>query len=483
MTVQTFVPQGAKAASENTVSQPLHTSDVSVKKLYIETQGCQMNEYDSHRMADLLGDSHGYVLTQDPNDADILLMNTCSIREKAQEKVFSELGRWRKLKEKNPELVIGVGGCVASQEGDTIQKRAPYVDMVFGPQTLHRLPQMLDQHEAQMTKPKQDKIKLVDISFPDIEKFDYLPEPRVEGYKAFVSIMEGCSKYCSFCVVPYTRGEEVSRPLDDVLAEIATLAEKGVREVNLLGQNVNGYRGETFEGGVCTFAELIRLVAEIPEIGRIRYTTSHPLEFSEELIECYRDLPQMVSHLHLPVQSGSNDVLQAMKRNHTIDVYIEKIAKLRKIRPDLHLSSDFIIGFPGETDQNFAETYQFIQDLDFDHSYSFIYSKRPGTPASELEDTTPEEVKKERLAKVQKVIKDSSIAKTDAMLGTVQRVLIENVSQKDPNLLVGTADNTRLVTFIGDAAWVGRFAEIEVTEIKTLNLVYGELLNLEPDVA
>ena len=268
-----------------------------------------------------------------------------------------------------------------------------------------------------------------------------------------------------------------------MLAEIATLAEKGVREVNLLGQNVNGYRGETFEGGICTFAELIRLVTEIPGIGRIRYTTSHPLEFSEELIECYRDLPQMVSHLHLPVQSGSNDVLQAMKRNHTIDVYIEKIAKLRKIRPDLHLSSDFIIGFPGETDENFAETFQFIQDLDFDHSYSFIYSKRPGTPASELADAPPEEVKKDRLAKVQKVIKDSSIAKTDAMLGTVQRVLIENVSQKDPNLLVGTADNTRLVTFIGDASWVGRFAEIEITEIKTLNLVYGELLNLEPDVA
>ncbi|WP_343598252.1 tRNA (N6-isopentenyl adenosine(37)-C2)-methylthiotransferase MiaB [Acinetobacter sp.] len=483
MTVQTFIPPRAEAASENTVSQPLHTSDVSIKKLYIETQGCQMNEYDSHRMADLLGDSHGYVLTTDPNEADVLLMNTCSIREKAQEKVFSELGRWRKLKEKNPELVIGVGGCVASQEGDTIQKRAPYVDMVFGPQTLHRLPKMLDQHEAQVSKPKQDKIKLVDISFPDIEKFDYLPEPRVEGYKAFVSIMEGCSKYCSFCVVPYTRGEEVSRPLDDVLAEIVTLAEKGVREVNLLGQNVNGYRGETFEGGICTFAELIRLVSEIPGIGRIRYTTSHPLEFSEELIECYRDLPQMVSHLHLPVQSGSNDVLQAMKRNHTIDVYIEKIEKLRKIRPDLHLSSDFIIGFPGETDENFAETFQFIQDLDFDHSYSFIYSKRPGTPASELADDTPEEVKKERLAKVQKVIKDASIAKTDAMLGTIQRVLIENVSQKDPNLLVGTADNTRLVTFIGDAAWAGRFAEIEITEIKTLNLVYGELLNLEPDVA
>ncbi len=485
MTVQTFIPN-AIAASENTAHQPSHTSSTinkTLKKLYIETQGCQMNEYDSHRMADLLGDSHGYVLTNNPADADILLMNTCSIREKAQEKVFSGLGRWRKLKEKNPELIIGVGGCVASQEGDTIQKRAPYVDMVFGPQTLHRLPQMLDQYHEQLGKPKQDKIKLVDISFPDIEKFDFLPEPRVEGYKAFVSIMEGCSKYCSFCVVPYTRGEEVSRPLDDVLAEIATLAEKGVREVNLLGQNVNGYRGETFEGGICTFAELIRLVAEIPGIGRIRYTTSHPLEFSDELIECYRDLPQMVSHLHLPVQSGSNDVLKAMKRNHTIDVYIDKIAKLRTIRPDLHLSSDFIIGFPGETDANFAETLQFVQDLDFDHSYSFVYSKRPGTPAAELADDTPEDVKKHRLAQIQKLIKQSSIDKTDAMLGKVERVLIEKVSDHDANMLIGTADNTRLVSFIGDAQLIGRFAQIKVTEIKTLNLVYGELLNIEPDVA
>lgn len=486
MTVQTFIPNPAEAASENTVHQPLHTalnSNTGIKKLYIETQGCQMNEYDSHRMADLLGDSHGYELTTNPKEADILLMNTCSIREKAQEKVFSELGRWRKLKQQNPDLIIGVGGCVASQEGDNIQKRAPYVDMIFGPQTLHRLPTMLDQHNEQSQKPKKEKIKLVDISFPDIEKFDFLPEPRVEGHKAFVSIMEGCSKYCSFCVVPYTRGEEVSRPLDDVLAEIAGLAEKGVREINLLGQNVNGYRGETFEGDICTFADLLRLVAQIPEIGRIRYTTSHPLEFSEELIECYRDLPQMVSHLHLPVQSGSNDVLQAMKRNHTIDVYIDKIAKLRKIRPDLHLSSDFIIGFPGETDAHAAETLQFIKDMDFDHSYSFIYSKRPGTPASELEDTIPEEVKKERLSHVQKVIKQSSIEKTDAMLGTIQRVLIENVSKNDPDLLVGTADNMRLVSFIGDPSWVGRFAEIEITDIKTLNFVYGELLNLEPDVA
>lgn len=484
MTVQTFIPSSAQAASENTVTQPTHTpASGAVKKLYIETQGCQMNEYDSHRMADLLGDSHGYELTQDPAQADILLMNTCSIREKAQEKVFSELGRWRKLKQDNPNVVIGVGGCVASQEGDNIQKRAPYVDMVFGPQTLHRLPSMLDQHQAQRELPKKDKIKLVDISFPDIEKFDFLPEARVEGHKAFVSIMEGCSKYCSFCVVPYTRGEEVSRPLDDVLAEIAGLAEKGVREVNLLGQNVNGYRGETFDGGICTFAELLRLVAQIPGIGRLRYTTSHPLEFSDDLIECYRDLPQMVSHLHLPVQSGSNAVLQAMKRNHTVDVYIDKIAKLRQVRPDMHLSSDFIIGFPGESDAHFAETLQFVKDLDFDHSYSFVYSKRPGTPASELPDDTPMLVKKARLAALQDVIRQSSIDKTDAMLGQTHRVLVEKVSERNPNLLIGTADNTRLVEFVGDAAWIGRFAEIEITEIKTLNLVYGELLNLEPDVA
>lgn len=480
MTVQTFIPT-ASVATENTVHQPSHTPSGTVKKLYIETQGCQMNEYDSHRMADLLNDSHGYELTDNPAEADILLMNTCSIREKAQEKVFSELGRWRKLKEQNPDLIIGVGGCVASQEGDVIQKRAPYVDMVFGPQTLHRLPQMLDQHQQQVDKPKKEKIKLVDISFPDIEKFDFLPEPRVEGHKAFVSIMEGCSKYCSFCVVPYTRGEEVSRPLDDVLAEIAGLAEKGVREINLLGQNVNGYRGETFDGGICTFAELIRLVAQIDGIGRIRYTTSHPLEFSDELIECYRDLPQMVSHLHLPVQSGSNDVLKAMKRNHTIDVYIDKIAKLRAIRPDMHLSSDFIIGFPGETDEHHRENVQFIKDLDFDHSYSFIYSKRPGTPASELPDDTPEIVKKARLAEVQQIIKKSSIDKTDAMLGRTERVLIEKVSEQDPTMLIGTADNTRLVCFKGDPSWIGQFADVKITEIKTLNLVQGEVVKLEKE--
>ena len=479
MTVQTFIPKSAPAASENTVTQPQHTpADGSVKKLYIETQGCQMNEYDSHRMADLLGDSHGYVLTTNPNEADILLMNTCSIREKAQEKVFSELGRWRKLKEKNPDLIIGVGGCVASQEGDNIQKRAPYVDMVFGPQTLHRLPQMLDQHQAQVEKPKKEKIKLVDISFPDIEKFDFLPEPRVEGYKAFVSIMEGCSKYCSFCVVPYTRGEEVSRPLDDVLAEIAGLAEKGVREISLLGQNVNGYRGETFDGKICTFADLLRLVAEIPGIGRLRYTTSHPLEFNDDLIQCYRDLPQMVSHLHLPVQSGSNDVLQAMKRNHTIDIYIEQIRKLRAVRPDMYLSSDFIIGFPNETDKDFQDTLNLAKDLDFDHSYSFIYSKRPGTPASDLPDNIDIATKKARLAAFQQVIIDSTWAKTQGMVGQTVRVLVEQHGDRNPEFLMGTADNTRTVLFKGDDALIGKLVMVKVTRAMSPHLVEGELVEV-----
>ncbi|RYY80560.1 MAG: tRNA (N6-isopentenyl adenosine(37)-C2)-methylthiotransferase MiaB [Moraxellaceae bacterium] len=479
MTVQTFVPSISRP-TEIASSQPdLASTETPVKRLYIETQGCQMNEYDSSRMADLLGDSHGYVLTSNPADADVLLMNTCSIREKAQEKVFSELGRWRKFKEANPNVIIGVGGCVASQEGEVIQKRAAYVDMVFGPQTLHRLPQLLDQHQDNKTAPKSQKISLIDISFPDIEKFDFLPEPKVDGYKAFVSIMEGCSKYCSFCVVPYTRGEEVSRPLDDVLAEIVSLTEQGVREVTLLGQNVNGYRGDTFDGDICNFAQLLRLVSEIPGIGRIRYTTSHPLEFSDELIAAYADLPQLVSHLHLPVQSGSNAVLAAMKRNHTIDVYIDKIARLRAVRPDMHLSSDFIIGFPGESDAEFAETLQFIKDLDFDHSYSFIYSKRPGTPASELPDDTPENAKKLRLSQVKDVIKRSSIDKTNAMLGQTVRVLIEKPSDRHHDMLIGSADNTRLVQFVGDSSWVGRFAQIQVTRIKSMNLVEGELLSLE----
>ena len=388
MTVATFDPKAQISKTQNLVTPTLAVSvepnmplaDNRVKRVFIETQGCQMNVYDSEKMADVLGDSHGMVLTDNPEEADVLLMNTCSIREKAQEKVFSELGRWKKLKEKNPNLVIGVGGCVASQEGDKIQSRAPHVDMVFGPQTLHRLPELYDQSTKQLNVKPKNRIGVVDVSFPSIEKFDFLPEPKVEGFKAFVSIMEGCSKYCSFCVVPYTRGEEISRPLDDVLAEIDSLASQGVREVTLLGQNVNGYRGEKHDGTICRFSELLHYVAHVDGIERIRYTTSHPLEFSDDIIEAYAKIPKLVSHLHLPVQSGSNAILAAMKRNHTIDIYIEQIRKLRAVRPDMYLSSDFIIGFPNETDQDFQDTLNLAKDLDFDHSYSFIYSKRPGTP-------------------------------------------------------------------------------------------------------
>ena len=415
MKVATFDPKAHQSTTANSIHNRIHDlpvqnvadiSDKKTKKVYIVTQGCQMNEYDSEKMGDVLGQSHGMVVTNDINEADVLLMNTCSIREKAQEKVFSELGRWRKLKEKNPNLVIGVGGCVASQEGDNIQKRAPYVDMVFGPQTLHRLPELYEQSTKQHSELPKNRIGVVDVSFPSIEKFDFLPEPKVEGYKAFVSIMEGCSKYCSFCVVPYTRGEELSRPLDDVLAEIASLAEQGVREINLLGQNVNGYRGEKDDGTICRFSELLHYVAHIDGIERIRYTTSHPLEFTDDIIDAYKSIDKLVSHLHLPVQSGSNNILAAMKRNHTIDVYINQINKLKAIRPDLHLSSDFIIGFPGETDRDFNDTLQLAKDLDFDHSYSFIYSKRPGTPASELPDNVSFETKKARLAEFQEVIKE-----------------------------------------------------------------------------
>ncbi len=434
------------------------------KKLYIETQGCQMNEYDSSRMADLLGESHGMELTQNPDEADVLLLNTCSIREKAQEKVFSELGRWAKLKKARPDVVIGVGGCVASQEGEGIQKRAPYVDLVFGPQTLHRLPKMLDARQANKLIP------LVDVSFPEIEKFDFLPEPKVEGHKAFVSIMEGCSKYCTFCVVPYTRGEEVSRPFDDVIAEVAVLAEKGVREVTLLGQNVNGYYGEFHDGRICNFAELLRHVAAIPGIGRIRYTTSHPLEFSDELIAAYAELPKLVSHLHLPVQSGSNAVLAAMKRNHTRDDYLERIAKLKQVRPDIHISSDFIIGFPGETAQDFMDTMDLIAQVDYDHSYSFIYSKRPGTPAAELPDDIAEEEKKERLQVLKNRIALNTGRKTQAMVGTRQRLLVDRLSTRYDDHLIGIADNTRWVHFPStDESLIGKFVDVDILEDISIN--------------
>ena len=433
------------------------------KKLYIETQGCQMNEYDSSRMADLLGESHGLELTSDPEQADVLLLNTCSIREKAQEKVFSELGRWRKLKERRPEVVIGVGGCVASQEGDALRQRAPFVDLVFGPQTLHRLPELIRARRAQ-NRPQ------VDISFPEIEKFDHLPEPRVDGYKAFVSIMEGCSKYCTFCVVPYTRGEEVSRPFDDVIAEVAVLASKGVREVTLLGQNVNGYRGAFHDGRICSFAELLRHVAAVPGIGRIRYTTSHPLEFNDDLIAVYADTPQLVSHLHLPVQSGANRVLAGMKRNHTAADYLERIRKLKAVRPDIHISSDFIIGFPGESDSDFEETMNLIAEVDFDHSYSFIYSKRPGTPAAEMPDDTPDEVKKQRLQILKDRLTEHTARKTRAMEGSRQRVLVDRVSERLPGHLIGICENTRLVHFPWpDASLIGKFADVEVGEMFSIN--------------
>ena len=486
MTVATFDPKAQISKTQNLVTPTLAASveptmlpaDTRVKRVFIETQGCQMNVYDSEKMADVLGDSHGMVLTDNPEEADVLLMNTCSIREKAQEKVFSELGRWKKLKEKNPNLVIGVGGCVASQEGDKIQSRAPHVDMVFGPQTLHRLPELYDQSTKQLDVKPKNRIGVVDVSFPSIEKFDFLPESKVEGFKAFVSIMEGCSKYCSFCVVPYTRGEEISRPLDDVLAEIDSLASQGVREVTLLGQNVNGYRGEKHDGTICRFSELLHYVAHVDGIERIRYTTSHPLEFSDDIIEAYAKIPKLVSHLHLPVQSGSNAILAAMKRNHTIDIYIEQIRKLRAVRPDMYLSSDFIIGFPNETDQDFQDTLNLAKDLDFDHSYSFIYSKRPGTPASDLPDNIDIATKKARLAAFQQVIIDSTWEKTQGMVGQTVRVLVEQHGDRNPEFLMGTADNTRTVLFKGDDALIGKLVMVKVTRAMSPHLVEGELVEV-----
>jgi tRNA-2-methylthio-N6-dimethylallyladenosine synthase len=428
------------------------------KKLYIKTHGCQMNEYDSARMRDLLQASHGLTPTDNPEEADVLLLNTCSIREKAQEKVFHQLGRWKHLKQKNPDLIIGVGGCVASQEGAEIGKRAPYVDLVFGPQTLHRLPAMMEQRGPGGTL-------VVDVSFPEIEKFDRLPEPSVEGPSAFVSVMEGCSKYCTFCVVPYTRGEEVSRPVDDVIAEVAHLAGEGVREVNLLGQNVNAYRGANHLGEVVDFAELLHLVARIPGIERIRYTTSHPVEFSDALIDAYAEIPQLVDHLHLPVQSGSDRILMAMKRGHTALEYKSKIRRLRRIRPNISISSDFIIGFPGETETDFAATMKLVEDIGFDTSFSFVYSARPGTPASELPDSTDEATKKQRLQVLQSRILQEAQAISRRMVGTVQRVLVTGVSKKDPGELQGRTENNRVVNFhCNDRSLIGAFADLEIVD-------------------
>jgi tRNA-2-methylthio-N6-dimethylallyladenosine synthase len=427
------------------------------QKLYIQTNGCQMNEYDSDKMRDVLHASHGFELIDDPKLADVLLLNTCSIREKAQEKVFSALGKWRKIKDKRPDVIIGVGGCVASQEGAAIQKRAPYVDIVFGPQTLHRLPQLLDQARSK-------QLPVVDISFPEIEKFDALPEPRAEGPKAFVSVMEGCSKYCSFCVVPYTRGEEISRPLADVIVEITALARQGVREVNLLGQNVNAYRGQMDDGDIADFSLLLHYVAAVEGIDRIRFTTSHPVEFTDNLIEAFAELPQLVDHLHLPVQSGSDHILKMMKRGHSRADYIETIRKLRAVRPNICLSSDFIIGFPGETDQEFEETMAFIEEVGFDLSFSFVYSPRPGTPAAELPDDISLDVKKQRLERFQHRINEMATAISQNMINTVQTVLVEGQSRKNPLQMQGRTENNRVVNFIAHPRLTGQFVDMLITE-------------------
>ncbi|MDO4640354.1 MAG: tRNA (N6-isopentenyl adenosine(37)-C2)-methylthiotransferase MiaB [Neisseria sp.] len=434
-----------------------------MKKVFIRTFGCQMNEYDSEKMLSVLAEGEDLEQIDNADEADIILFNTCSVREKAQEKVFSDLGRVRPLKEKNPNLIIGVGGCVASQEGEAIVKRAPFVDVVFGPQTLHRLPQMID--EKRETGRAQ-----VDISFPEIEKFDHLPPARVEGGSAFVSIMEGCSKYCSFCVVPYTRGEEFSRPLSDVLTEIANLAQQGVKEINLLGQNVNAYRGLMDDGDICDFAMLLRIVHEIPGIERMRFTTSHPREFNDWIIECYRDLPKLVSHLHLPIQSGSDRVLSAMKRGYTALEYKSIIRKLRSIRPDLCLSSDFIVGFPGETEREFEQTLKLVKDIAFDLSFVFIYSPRPGTPAANLPDDTPYEEKVRRLEALNEVIEQETARINQTMLGTVQRCLVESVSKKDPDQLQARTANNRIVNFTGDPILINQMVELEITEAFTFSL-------------
>lgn len=427
------------------------------KKLYIKTFGCQMNEYDSEKMADVLRESHGFELTDTAEEADLLLVNTCSIREKAQEKVFSELGRWRSIKERREGVMIGVGGCVASQEGDGITKRAPFVDLVFGPQTLHRLPGMIEDALQKHTS-------IVDISFPEIEKFDCLPEPRADGPTAFVSCMEGCSKYCSFCVVPYTRGEEISRPLDDVIAEVVLLAEQDVREINLLGQNVNSYRGPMHDGSVADLATLIYYVAAVDGIDRIRFTTSHPVEFTDSLVQAYAEVPKLANYLHLPVQHGSDRILAAMKRGHTALEYKQKIRKLREARPDISLSSDFIVGFPGETDKDFEATMKLIADIGFDQSFSFIYSARPGTPAASLPDDTPLEVKKKRLQILQTRINQQAFEISQAMVGTTQRVLVEKTSKKSARQLAGRTENNRWVNFDADQSLIGQFIDVIITE-------------------
>ncbi|MGM0632842.1 MAG: tRNA (N6-isopentenyl adenosine(37)-C2)-methylthiotransferase MiaB [Pseudomonadota bacterium] len=455
--VQTVDPATASVGRpDNLITSDARHAGKASRRIYIKTHGCQMNEYDSARMADLLRETWDATVVDDPDDADILLLNTCSIREKAQEKVFHQLGRWRPLKERRPGVQIAVGGCVASQEGEAISQRAPYVDVVFGPQTLHKLPELLSRPAG--------KGAAIDISFPEIEKFDRLPEPEANGAQAFLSIMEGCSKYCSFCVVPYTRGEEVSRPLDDVLAEAVHLADQGVREINLLGQNVNAYRGLSHDGGVIDLATLITYVAAIDGIDRIRFTTSHPMEFSDSLIEVYRHVPELVDHLHLPVQHGSDRILRAMKRGHTADDYRDIIRRLRQIRPDISLSSDFIVGFPGESQRDFEDTMQLIRDIGFDHSFSFVYSPRPGTPAAELPDETSEQEKKQRLAILQAQIREQADAISQAMVGSTQRILVTGRSRRGEGQMQGRTENNRVVNFPArDPGLVGKFVDVTIT--------------------
>ena len=441
------------------------------KKVFIKTFGCQMNEYDSDKMADVLHLSDGLIKTDRPEDADVILLNTCSVREKAQEKVFSDLGRLRELKKKNPDLLIGVGGCVASQEGEAIVKRAPFVDMVFGPQTLHRLPQMIS--ERRFTGRPQ-----VDISFPEIEKFDHMPPARVEGATAYVSIMEGCSKYCSYCVVPYTRGEEVSRRFEDVLTEVAGLAAQGVKEITLLGQNVNAFRGVMEDGEIADFALLIEYIAEMPGIQRIRFVTSHPKEFTQRLIDTYAKVPKLVDHLYLPAQHGSDRILAAMKRGYTVLEYKSVLRRLREVRPNITISSDFIVGFPGETDEDFNALMKLITDIGFDSSFSFVFSPRPGTPAANLADDTPAEVKLKRLQHLQAVVQDNASKISQAMLGTVQRILVEGPSKKDPNELQGRTENNRVVNFDGgpnSARLIGELIDVTIVQTFAFSL-RGEII-------
>ena len=437
------------------------------KKLFVKTHGCQMNEYDSARMLDVLKDAQGYELAATEEEADVLLLNTCSIREKAQEKVFHQLGRWQKLKQSRPDLVIGVGGCVASQEGDAIMKRAPVVDMVFGPQTIHRLPEMVTTRQQQL-------LPVVDITFPEVEKFDRLPQPSVDGPAAFVSIMEGCSKYCSFCVVPYTRGEEVSRSVASVMQEVESLASRGVREIHLLGQNVNSYLGD-IDGDQADLAELIYYVADVPGVERIRFTTSHPMDFSDNLVQAYADIPALVDHLHLPVQSGSDRILEAMKRGHTADDYRQRIKKLRAVRPNISLSSDFIVGFPGETQQEFDETMALIDEIGFDTSFSFIYSARPGTPAAGLVDEVPEATKKTWLQTLQARIRAQADVISHGMVGTSQRVLVMSEARKGDGQLAARTENNRVVNFDGPQTLIGGFADVQITEALP-NSLRGRLL-------